>query len=139
MQGKSHTRIATGMVWGCGLILAGCLGVAPVLAQHHNEHDPRALAEDPRLAAGQLSPVLEGTGDHHHKVTLERLLRLYPCTPAPVVYLLAGCPPARATLHLRQLSLLGMVARLGPTSILHKLGVHILNNPPQQSRSPSSK
>ena len=76
--------------------------------------------------------------DHHHKVTLERLLRLYPGTPAPVVYLLAGCPPARATLHLRQLSLLGMVARLGPTTILHRLGVHILNNPPPVSRSPSS-
>ena len=76
--------------------------------------------------------------DHHHKVTLERLLRLYPSTPAPVVYLLAGCPPVRATLHLRQLSLLGMIARLGPASILHRLGVHILTNLTQKSRSPSS-
>ncbi len=40
-------------------------------AQHHghNRHDPRALAEDPRLAPGQLAPVLEGLGDHHHEVT----------------------------------------------------------------------
>lgn len=42
---------------------------ASVAAQHHNTHDPRALAEDPRLAPGQLAPVLEGLGDHHHPVT----------------------------------------------------------------------
>ena len=117
------------------------------LARGHRGNPAAALKIEqlygqPVLLSGLASlvlgkPELEAL-DHHHKVTLERLLRLYPCTPAPVVYLLAGCPPARATLHLRQLSLLGMVARLGPTSILHKLGVHILNNPPQQSRSPSS-
>ena len=42
---------------------------APAAAQHHNQHDPRALAEDPRLAPGQIAPVLEGLGDHHHPVT----------------------------------------------------------------------
>ncbi len=44
-----------------------CLG--PAGAQHHNKHDERALREDPRLAPGQLAPVLEGLGDHHHAVT----------------------------------------------------------------------
>jgi tetratricopeptide (TPR) repeat protein len=42
---------------------------APALAQHHNTHDARALKEDPRLAPGQIAPVLEGLGDHHRKVT----------------------------------------------------------------------
>lgn len=41
----------------------------PVAAQHHNQHDERALREDPRLAPDQIAPVLEGLGDHHHAVT----------------------------------------------------------------------
>ncbi len=54
------------------LVLA--LALAPVpssvaLAQHHNQHDERALADDPRLAPGQLAPVLEGLGENHFKVT----------------------------------------------------------------------
>ena len=72
--------------------------------------------------------------DHHHKTTLERLLKLYPRTPAPVVYFLAGSPPARALLHSRQLSLLGMVARLGSKCPLFRYAVFILNNPPPQVR-----
>ena len=66
--------------------------------------------------------------DHHHKVTLERLLRLYPRTPAPVVYLLAGSLPASAHLHCRQLGLLGMLARQGPGSILHRMATFILSD-----------
>ena len=46
--------------------------------------------------------------DHHHKVKLEGVLRLYPCTPLPVVYFLAGSLPASAVLHLRQLQRLGL-------------------------------
>ena len=34
--------------------------------------------------------------------------------------------PASAILHLRQLSLLGMISRLGPTHILHRLGMQVL-------------
>ena len=52
-----------------GAWLAGALALAlcaPVAAQHHNEHDARALKEDPRLAEGQIAPVLEGLGTHHH-------------------------------------------------------------------------
>jgi hypothetical protein len=71
------------------------------------------------------------TLDHHHKVQLERLQRLYPATPAPVVYFLAGAPPARCTLHMRQLSLLGMIARLGPDSILHQHGFNTLSSLPR--------
>jgi tetratricopeptide (TPR) repeat protein len=42
---------------------------APARAQHHNQHDERALQEDPRLAPGQIAPVLEGLGEVHHPVT----------------------------------------------------------------------
>ncbi len=38
-------------------------------AQHRSAHDPRALAADPRTAAGPIAPVLEGLGDLHHEVT----------------------------------------------------------------------
>ena len=75
--------------------------------------------------------------DHHHKVTLERLLRLYPKTPAPVVYFFAGSLPARALLHSRQLGLLGMVARLGPSSPLFRYGIHILSSPSPPVRTAS--
>ena len=71
------------------------------------------------LAALVLSKVEKDTLDHHHKVQLERLQKLYPSRPKPVVYFLASYLPASAVLHLRQLSLLGMIARLGPNSILH--------------------
>ena len=67
--------------------------------------------------------------DHHHKVSLERLLRLYPRTPAPVVYLLAGSLPASGHLHCRQLGLFGMLARQGKTAILHRIATSILTNP----------
>ncbi len=56
------TRIAVSLIVVAGL-------VAPVAAQHHNQHDERALGEDPRLAPGQIAPVLEGLGDHHHAIT----------------------------------------------------------------------
>ena len=75
--------------------------------------------------------------DHHHKVTLERLLRLYPKTPAPAVYFFAGSLPARAILHSRQLCLLGMVARLGQVSPLFRYGVHVLSSAPPPVRTAS--
>ena len=51
---------------------------------------------------------------------------------------MAGCLPASATLHERQLCLLGMIARQGPSAILHRWGTYILTNPPPPTRSPSS-
>ena len=96
----------------------------------------------PVLLSGLASLVLSRSElaaiDHHYKVSVEQLLRLYPGTPASFVYLTAGCLPASATLHQRQLCLLGMVARQGSTSILHQWGTYILSNPPPPSRSPSA-
>ena len=85
------------------------------------------------LAALVLSKVEQESIDHHHKIQVERLQRLYPGTPEPVVYFLAGTLPASAVLHLRQLSLLGMIGRLGPESILHRHGRQILARTPPES------
>ena len=54
----------------------------------------------------------------HHKETISNLQRLLPLTPRAVIYFLAGTLPGAAFLHLRQLSLFGMISRL-PASILH--------------------
>ena len=57
--------------------------------------------------------------DQHHKETLRCLLRLHQNTPRSVIYFLAGCLPGSALLHLRQLSIFGMITRL-PGNILHQ-------------------
>ena len=87
------------------------------------------------LAALVLSKTEQESLNHHHKVQLERLQRLYPSTPEPVVFFLAGALPASATLHLRQLSLLCMIGRLGPESILHRHGRQILAAAPPEITS----
>ena len=77
-----------------------------------------------------MSNTEQETLNHHHKENLERLQKLYPGTPAPVVFFMAGTLPASAVLHLRQLSLLGMISRLGPDSTLHRHGQQMLATPP---------
>ena len=86
----------------------------------------------PRLYSGLatllLSPSKVASLHSHQKVTLERLQRLYPSTPAPAVYFLAGTLPAPATLYMRQFGLLFMIAKLGPSNILWKHGTYILHH-----------
>ena len=117
------------------------------LARRHSGNPAAALRVEllyaqPVLLSGLAAMVLSKQDlealDHHHKVKLEGVLRLYPCTPLPVVYLLAGCLPASAVLHLRQLTLLAMVARLGPDCPLYQYGAFILSNPPPPTRSSSA-
>jgi hypothetical protein len=117
------------------------------LARRHHGNPAAALRVEqlyglPVLLSGLASLVLNKTElkslDLHHRTQLLRLQRLYPGTPAPVVYFMAGSLPASALLHLRQLSLLGMIARLGPESILHKHGCYILANPSSSLSSFSS-
>ena len=48
----------------------------------------------------------------HFKKHMERLLKLHSSTPESVVWFLSGCLPLEALLHLRQLSLFGMISRL---------------------------
>ena len=64
--------------------------------------------------------------DQHHKETLRCLLRLHQNTPRSVIYFLAGCLPGSALLHLRQLSIFGMITRL-PGSILHQHATSIFS------------
>ena len=114
--------------------------VLPVgIARHHHGSTAAALRVEKMyglsvllsgLAALVLSNSEQEILNHHHKEKLEQIQKLYPGTPAPVVYFLAGTLPASAVLHLRQLSLLGMISRLGPDSILHRHGRQILSVPP---------
>ena len=49
----------------------------------------------------------------HYKVHLERLLKLHQATPAPVVvFMLAGCLPLQAQLHLKIFTIFGQLCRL---------------------------
>jgi tetratricopeptide (TPR) repeat protein len=76
-------RASIGMTLVRSTLLFLTLGLAliePARAQHgHDDHDPRALAADPRLAPDQIAPLLEGLGDHHHEVTTtsERAQRFF--------------------------------------------------------------
>ena len=80
------------------------------------------------LAALILSKSELTSPDHHYKLSLERLQKLYPCTPRCVVFFLAGSLPASAILHMKQFTLLGMISRIGPDTILHRHGLNILNS-----------
>ena len=56
----------------------------------------------------------------HVKETTEKLLRLHPKTPEPVIFFLAGRLPGEALLDMKQLTLFGMICRL-PGNILNKI------------------
>ena len=70
----------------------------------------------PVLMSGLASLVLLSTElsllEQHHKVTYQNIQKLLPNTPSSVVYFLGGCLPGTAVLHLKQLSIFGMVTRL---------------------------
>ena len=91
-----------------------------------------ALYCSPQLYSGLsillLSPAEITAVSAQQKTTLERLQRLYPCTQSPAVHLLAGTIPAAGVLHMRQLGLLLMMAKLGPCNILHRHGLFILHH-----------
>ena len=61
--------------------------------------------------------------DQYHKESIQNLLRLQPKSPPSVIYFLAGSLPGEALVHIKQLSLFGMISRL-PDSVLYK---HALN------------
>ena len=62
----------------------------------------------------------------YRRLTLKRLQRLNPCTPA--LHFLSGFLPAPALVHQQQYTLLHMVAMLGPSNILNKHGVYLLHH-----------
>ena len=70
----------------------------------------------------------------HVKETTEKLLKLHPKTPEPVVFFLAGRLPGEALLHLKQLTLFGMICHL-PGNILHTIAYQLLTSSSQSSKN----
>ena len=92
----------------------------------------------PVLTSGLSSLVLskpeENLISQHYKKTLSSLQKLHDKTPDPVVFFLSGCLPGPGVLHLRQLSLFGMISRL-PGSILHQHAKNMLSTAKASSHS----
>ena len=61
--------------------------------------------------------------DNYYKGSLKKILRLPVDTPDPFVYLISGCLPISAIIHLRQLALIVQLNQLGPshTSYIHAI------------------
>ena len=85
----------------------------------------------PVLLSGIAALVLSSSDvnliEGHYKATLSNLMRLHAKTPRSVVYFLAGSLPGVALIHLRQMSLFGMLTRL-PGSILHKIACNTFSS-----------
>ena len=91
------------------------------LALHHHANPAAGLHVEqlhalPVLLSGLSALVLSkyeiNLISSHYKNTLLRLMKLHERTPDCVVFFLAGSLPGSALLHLRQLSLFGMICRL---------------------------
>ena len=87
------------------------------------------------LAALVLSKAEISILSHHYKLRIECLQRLHKLTPKSVVFLLGGSLPLEALLHLHQLSLIGMIGRLGSSNILHRHGCSVLSAAKPSSHS----
>ena len=83
-----------------------------------------ALYGLPVLLSGLSSLVLNCTEidmlKKFHKESLQKLQKLHRATPESVVYFLGGSLPLPALLDIRCLSLLNMIAQLGPNHIMAK-------------------
>ena len=86
------------------------------------------------LATLILNKVETDTISLHVKETLQRLLKLHSNTPDPVVFFLAGVLPGEATLHLKQLTIFGMISRL-PNNILNRIAKEMLVCSPQSDKN----
>ena len=73
------------------------------------------------LSSGEMSALHQ-----HYKSCLRQILRLPVTVPESFVMFVAGSLPATAIVHLKTLTLLGMIARLGRSGILDRLGRHSL-------------
>ena len=92
----------------------------------------------PVLFSGLSSLILKSTEitmiDQYLKQTVQRLQKLMDKTPACIVAFLGGQLPGTALLHLKQLSLFGMISRL-PGNCLHLHAKHILTSARPSSSS----
>ena len=116
-----------------------CMG----LSRRHRANPVAALGAEnifsmPVLYSGIASLYLKkpeiATLAQHVKETIQSILKLHSKTPEPVIFFLAGRLPGEAVLHLRQLSLFGMISRL-PDNILHKIAKDILTTTTQTSKN----
>ena len=69
----------------------------------------------------------------HYRKKLRRLQHLPASTAIPAIYLLSGSLPAEAVLHVRQFTLLHMIALLGPSNPLCSIALQNLKSPPMVS------
>ena len=104
-------------------------------ARHHRGNPVAGLKVDklygsPVLLSGLGALVMKKSElnqlDHHYKDTLQNLVRLQPKTPRCVVFFLSGNLPCSAQVHMRQLSLFGMISRL-EGSVLHQHALNAMN------------
>ena len=65
--------------------------------------------------------------DKHHHESIRSLLKLMKGTPRSVLYFLAGSLPGSALLHLRQLTLFGMISRM-KDSILYSHALNVFSS-----------
>ena len=90
------------------------------------------------LMSGVSTLVLSGselsTIDQHQKETYQNIQKLLSNTPRSFVYFLGGCLPGEAAIHLRMLSLFGMVAQL-PTDPLNIHARTVLTTAKSSSKS----
>ena len=88
------------------------------------------LYASPVLFSGLASLILTKTEvtsvEKHHRESLRQLLKLFKGTPRSVTYFLAGSLPGSALLHIRQLSLFGMIAR-NDGSILNRHAINVFS------------
>ena len=72
--------------------------------------------------------------EKHFRDVLRLLLRLHKNTPRSFIYFIAGSLPGSAILHLRQMSIFGMITRL-PNNVLRQHALNVLSS---RTISPSS-
>ena len=72
--------------------------------------------------------------DLHHQKTVQNIQRLHDKTPRCVVFLLAGCLPGEAILHIKQLTLFAMICHL-PSDPLNVHGRKVLVTGSNTARS----
>ena len=96
------------------------------------------IFRSPVLFSGLAALILNKTGvdiiAQHVKKTTQDLLKLHQKTTEPSIFLVSGTLPGEATLHLKQLTLFGMICRL-PGNILNTIAKHILHTSKDNDKS----
>ena len=72
--------------------------------------------------------------DLHYQRTIQSIQKLHQGTPRAFTFLMAGCLPGEAIVHIKQLTLFLMICHL-PEDVLHLHGKHVLatGQPPKKS------